>query len=116
MGRHPLVQESSAAPAGAVARCDDVFEQEYGYAPGRTYGGDCHTYGLLWNAHEIVWYVDSSESGGADAVTVARDPDVCGPMYLCINRPTGESCPDLPDNTTPFPAQMDIGYVRVRAA
>ncbi|HWI80382.1 glycoside hydrolase family 16 protein [Ramlibacter sp.] len=92
------------------------INDSYAYAPAWNYADDFHTYGLLWTANEIVWYVDGIETRRASAATVARYRDLCGPLYLCITLGVGGSWPGSPDATTPFPALMDIEYVRVRAA
>lgn len=91
------------------------FEQKYGYAARRDVADDCQTSGLLRTAHEILWEVDSIGSRSADAVTVARYLDMCGPLYVCISLPIVGGCRGPPGSTAPFPALMDIDYTLARA-
>lgn len=51
-----------------------------------------HTYGLLWTAQELVWYVD-----GAEVASMATPPDLNQPMYLIVNLTEGGSWPGDPD-------------------
>jgi beta-glucanase (GH16 family) len=63
-----------------------------------------HTYGLLWTADEIVWFIDGRET--------KRAPNVADePMYLIINLAVGGRWPGTPPDTEPFPATMRVDYV-----
>jgi len=66
-----------------------------------------HTFALEWKPDEIIWYVD-----GIPRYRTHEDvPSVR--MYVLLNLAVGGDWPRNPDNTTPFPASMDINYVRV---
>ncbi|WP_205598023.1 glycoside hydrolase family 16 protein [Caulobacter sp. 17J65-9] len=67
-----------------------------------------HTYGVRWDAAEIVWYVDGREVFRTDT-----PHDMHQPMYLLANLAVGGKWPGDPDAGTPFPAQMRIDYIRV---
>ncbi|UEM07134.1 family 16 glycosylhydrolase (plasmid) [Skermanella rosea] len=64
-----------------------------------------HTYGLEWTPDEIVWYVDGA--------TTFRQPNfVDVPMYMLLNLAVGGNWGGNPDQSTVFPAEMRIDYVR----
>lgn len=70
---------------------------------------DWHTYGVGWNAGELVWYVDHK--------AVRRIPTPADmktePMYLLLNLAVGGSWGGYPDASTKFPARLDIRRVTV---
>ncbi|MBC6981872.1 family 16 glycosylhydrolase [Caulobacter sp. 17J80-11] len=66
-----------------------------------------HTYGALWEADKLVWYVD-----GVEVARTATPADMHQPMYMLANLAVGGTLPGDPDATTPFPAQMRIDYIR----
>jgi beta-glucanase (GH16 family) len=65
-----------------------------------------HTYGVLLNSRDIVWYFDDHE--------VRRRPnlDFQMPAYMLINLAVGGNWPGMPDASTPFPARMRINWVK----
>ena len=68
-----------------------------------------HVYGLEWSPDEIVWYLDGVERWRfADASAIPREP-----MYLLVNLAVGGTWPGAPDESTDFPAQFLIDYVRI---
>lgn len=66
-----------------------------------------HTFAIDWEPGLIVWYVDGIER----ARSTQGVPDI--PMYVIANLAVGGDWPGDPDATTPFPASMDIDYIRV---
>jgi beta-glucanase (GH16 family) len=66
-----------------------------------------HTYGALWNAQDIVFYVD-----GAEVWRVATPTDMHKPMHMIVNLAVGGNWAGSPDGTTPWPAQMNVDYVK----
>jgi beta-glucanase (GH16 family) len=69
-----------------------------------------HTYGVKWEPDKITWYFDGVEVGSR-----ATPSDMHTPMYLLANLAVGGNWPGSPDNTTPFPAEMKIDYIRAYA-
>lgn len=66
-----------------------------------------HTYGALWNAQDIIFYVDGTE--------VWRTPtpvDMHRPMHMIVNLAVGGNWAGSPDGTTPWPAAMKVDYVK----
>ncbi len=64
-----------------------------------------HTYGLLWTARELVWYIDDKE------VTRHPNPGINDSMYLLVTIGVGGAWGGYPDATTPIPAQMLVEHV-----
>ena len=85
-------------------------------APGATYtgilptDGQFHTYGFLWTATGVSWYVDQQ-------LTLTQVNRVTIPMYvlidLAVGNDPGNLWPGNPDGKTPWPAGMQIDYYRV---
>jgi len=66
-----------------------------------------HTYGVDWEADKITWYFDGKAVFQADTPA-----DMHKPMYVMANLAVGGYWPGAADGSTPFPAHMDIDYVR----
>lgn len=72
-----------------------------------------HTYGLDWEPSGLTWYFDGKKMGNTvnDAGSVKNTP-----FYIIANFSVGGSWGPLQggtDGSTPFPASMDIDYLRV---
>jgi beta-glucanase (GH16 family)/uncharacterized protein (DUF2141 family) len=65
-----------------------------------------HTYAVFWTPTTITWYFD-----GAAIATTATPADMDTPMYMIANLAVDSDV----DSTTPFPAQMNIDYIRAYA-
>jgi len=64
-----------------------------------------HTYGLEWTPEALVIFVDGVETyRGPNRYNV--------PMYMLVNLAVGGTWPGTPDASTPFPARMEIDYIR----
>lgn len=91
-----------------------------------------HTYAIEWEPGEIRWYVDdtefakqtswwsSSKVAAGKGLKPAREADLNPwpapfdrPFYLILNVAVGGNFLGKPDRTTPFPAVMEVDYVRV---
>ena len=68
-----------------------------------------HTFGIDWEANSLTWYVDGK------AVATTTDPALICPeaMYPIMNLAVGGSWPGNPNASTPFPASMDVDYIRI---
>ncbi len=76
--------------------------------------GQFHTYGLLWEADRIEWYVDGVK-------TLTQTNRVRIPMYVLIDLAVGGSDPNAlwagnPNATTPWPSSMELDFFRVYSA
>lgn len=65
-----------------------------------------HTYGVLWNEDEIVWYFDDVAIARADTPA-----DMHEPMYMLVNLAVGGTA-GTPSNGLVNGSQMKIDYIR----
>lgn len=76
--------------------------------PGIDYTADFHTFGVEWKPGTIIYYVDGIE------VHRVTDPKVSQQsMYVIANTALGGWWAGDPDETTPFPGEYVIDYIRV---
>ena len=69
-----------------------------------------HTYSIEWTAERIAWLVDDLEVA---SVTEGVSTTSQSKMYLLITFALGGSWPGPPDQSTVFPSEMLIDWVRV---
>ena len=77
------------------------------------YYTDYHIYALDWNAERIVWLID-----GIERFRVEFTEDMQGafnqPHFILINTALSDwNDNERPDDTTPFPQEYRIDYIRV---
>jgi beta-glucanase (GH16 family) len=65
-----------------------------------------HTFGLLWTAESITWYID-----GAATFSEATPSDLNQPMYMLANLAVGGNWVGSPTSSSEFPASLKIDYV-----
>ena len=72
--------------------------------------GYWHVYGFTWTETDLYWYVDGvmTEHYVVNAAAGSNDP-----FWLAVSMQVGGDWPGDPDGSTPFPAYMDVDYVRV---
>ncbi len=95
-----------------------------GYSGGSGIGGnirldtplsdDFHTFAVNWDQRGIIWYVDGERFFSLPRSVVGRrewafDHD----FFMLLNLAVGGNWPGYPDDTTQFPQQYLIDYVRV---
>jgi beta-glucanase (GH16 family) len=74
---------------------------------------DFHVYAIEWQPGEIRWYLDDS------LFNIITDEQVPGawvydhPFFILLNLAVGGNWPGYPDETTRFPQQLLVDYVRV---
>jgi len=74
---------------------------------------DFHTYAIEWAPGEIRWFLDDV------LFNIVREADLPGPwvfdhpFFLLLNLAVGGNWPGYPDETTRFPQQLLVDYVRV---
>ncbi len=80
------------------------------------FGRDFHVFVLEWEKGEIRWYVDG-EHYQTQTEWYTENGDYPAPFdkrfHLLLNVAVGGNWPGDPDNTTVFPQQMEVDYVRV---
>ncbi|MGA3081531.1 MAG: family 16 glycosylhydrolase [Terracidiphilus sp.] len=77
-----------------------------------------HTYGMIWTKGQIQYYVDDPATiyETFDASTSAGTwPFDQGPQFVILNLAVGGDWPGSPDNTTVFPSEIQVDYVRIYA-
>ena len=87
----------------------------YSLPDGKRFADDYHVYAIEWKPESIEWFVDGN---AYFKVTPASLPEGTKwvydhPFFLLMNVAVGGNWPGNPDNTTQFPQQMLVDYVRV---
>ncbi|RAR44159.1 RICIN domain-containing protein [Paenibacillus sp. MDMC362] len=87
---------------------------EYGRVSGNLDFSQFHVYSIEWDSKYIRWFVDGQqfnefyiENGTGNTEEFQR------PFFLLLNLAVGGNWPGSPNNSTPFPSQMLVDYVRV---
>ena len=68
---------------------------------------DYNIYGVLWRPDAIIWYIN-----GRQVARTPTPPEMHKPMYMLVNLGVGGDWPGAPDASTPFPAKMQIDWIR----
>ena len=102
LGNNPSVYYTSIHSGTAsnevnAGQADGVGDTSTGY----------HTYGVDWEPDFITYYFD-----GQQVYKVATPADMNVPMYMIANLAVGGGWPGNADATTPFPANMNIDWIR----
>lgn len=73
-----------------------------------------HLYQMNWNSTSIKWYVDGSlYLTGNIANNINSTEEFHLPFFFILNVAVGGNWPGSPNSSTPFPAVMQVDYVRV---
>ncbi|WP_262300335.1 family 16 glycosylhydrolase [Microvirga sesbaniae] len=70
-----------------------------------------HAYGTMWTADSITFYLD-----GTAVYSMQTPAGMSEPMYLLAGLAVGGNWPGAPDQTTRFPAEFQIDYIRAWSA
>lgn len=91
-------------------QCTCGIDHDYRLSSG-TFSDGFHVFSIIWNQDEIQWYVDDEEY-----VTVTITPDMeefKEHFFFIFNVAVGGNLPGSPNESTVFPQQMIVDYVRV---
>lgn len=77
-----------------------------------TFSGDFHVFSIIWDETSIKWYVDEVLSHEI-SITPPDLSEFHQPYFFIFNVAVGGDFPGNPDNSTVFPQQMIVDYVRV---
>jgi beta-glucanase (GH16 family) len=111
IGREPEIVHATLHGPGysgaeGIGRADTLTDGDY--------ADDFHIYSVSWRPDEIRWYVDGRQY---HRMTPADLPAGTKwvfdhPFFLIINAAAGGGWPGDPDESTTFPQQMVVDYVR----
>lgn len=96
--------------------------QNFYFPTGQTAGSSFHTYSMVWKPNSIQYFIDdptytnpyiSFTPSSLNTLPGAVWPFEQGPNFIILNLAIGGSWPGPPDNTTPFPSEMLVDYVRI---
>ena len=87
----------------------------YALPAGQTFKDDFHVFALEWDEAEIRWYMDDEPYGvlPKERFSASRPWVFNHPFFLILNVAVGGAWPGYPDETSTFPQQMLVDYVRV---
>lgn len=79
---------------------------------------DFHVYAVEWEPEQIRWYLDDTNYFTATVESLPPNAEWAfdHPFYLILNVAVGGNWPGRPDETTQFPQQMLVDYVRIYEA
>lgn len=82
-----------------------------------TFTDSFHDFSIVWDPDRIAWYVDGSPYFTVTRAAVEDERGDAwvfdGPFYFIFNVAVGGHLPGHPDDTTEFPREMAVDYVRV---
>lgn len=76
------------------------------------YADEFHVFSIEWDSNSITWYRDDIAYHTAD-ITPADMSEFHKPFFFIFNVAVGGNWPGSPDNSTEFPQQLVVDYVRV---
>ena len=88
----------------------------YPHPEGAAFADDFHVYTVEWEPEEIRWYVDDEHYGTVTVDDVPGEWVYDHPFFIILNVAVGGHWPGYPDDTTVFPQQLRVDYVRVYEA
>ncbi len=114
IGKEPGTVHASLHGPGTKARTSD-FTAPFSLPTGESFADDFHVYAVEWEPGVLRFYVDENLYS-----TFRREEWPEGqkwvfdhPFFLILNLAVGGDWPGAPDETTKFPGQMLVDYVRV---
>jgi beta-glucanase (GH16 family) len=95
--------------------------QNYTFPSGQTAGTAFHIYSMVWKPGSIQYFIDDPTYTHpyASFTTASLSGGMTWPFddgqsnFIILNLAIGGSWPGPPDNTTPFPSEMLVDYVRI---
>ncbi|MFI9504061.1 family 16 glycosylhydrolase [Nocardia sp. NPDC052566] len=114
VGDDPGLVHGSAHGPGFV---DPGFTDSYQLPDGQRLADAFHTYAVEWSPHRIDWLLDDTRyfSLSKDQLTADQKWVFDHRFYLLLNLAVGGGWPGPPDQSTRFPAELLVDYVRVYA-
>ncbi|WP_235299501.1 glycoside hydrolase family 16 protein [Portibacter marinus] len=73
-----------------------------------------HVFSIVWEFNQITWYLDEEKFHSIDASQTQGKPyPFNNEFFFILNIAVGGNWPGSPDETTEFPQEMNIDYIRV---
>ena len=116
IGKEPATVHASLHGPSSNAPTNDMTSI-FSLPEGKKLADDYHLYAVEWEPGTLRFYLDSS----LYATFTSQNWPAAGPwvfdhpFFLILNLAVGGDWPGSPDNTTAFPQQMLVDYVRVYA-
>lgn len=109
-----LVGHDPATVHGTVHYRDDVYKYSSGSTslPSGDFSDKYHVFTIVWDFNTITWYVDNVPFKQFTNSNIAGWP-FNKSFYFIMNVAVGGNWPGPPDDTTVFPQQMTVDYIRV---
>lgn len=85
----------------------------YDHPDGGSFADDFHVFAIDWEPGSITWSVDDVPYNTVTAGDVGGDWVFDQEFFLILNVAVGGEWPGYPDESTEFPQQMAVDYVRV---
>jgi len=101
---------------GGDAALGQNTSSETRYTPSFDVTEDFHTYAFEWDEFEMRWYVDGTLYAVENSWSSTGGPYPAPfdqPFYVLFNLAVGGDFPGSPDGSTPFPATLEVDWVRV---
>jgi beta-glucanase (GH16 family) len=114
IGKEPGIVHGSLHGPSTSGRTSDA-SAPFSLPAGQNFAADFHLYAVEWEPGTVRFYVDSNlyatftQSQWPAGGTWAFDH----PFFIILNVAVGGDWPGAPDNSTIFPQQMLVDYVRV---
>jgi beta-glucanase (GH16 family) len=114
IGREPGIIHGSLHGPSSTALTSDLTTT-FSLPAGQNYSDDFHLFAIEWEPGAVRFYVDSNNYA---TFTQAQWPAggqwvFAHPFFVILNLAVGGVWPGSPDDTTQFPQQMLVDYVRV---
>jgi beta-glucanase (GH16 family) len=77
------------------------------------YADDFHVFAVEWDEDQISWFMDDNEYFRISPASVPGDWVFDHDFFIILNVAVGGEWPGYPDDTTTFPQDMRVDYVRV---
>ncbi len=85
----------------------------YSLNENKKFSDQYHVFSILWDRNKIIWYVDYEPFKTISSSSVGLTYPFNQEFFFIMNLAVGGLWPGPPDETTVFPQQMEIDYIRV---
>jgi beta-glucanase (GH16 family) len=115
IGSTPSVNHGSVHGTGFTGL---ALGQTYHLPRTAKFSDDFHTFGMIWSAKQVAYYVDNPTNIYATFTPANLPaggvwPFAGGKFFFILNLAVGGDWPGSPDATSQFPQEMLVDYVRV---